>query len=983
MPLSHPQMSIANQLSTSAVSWLSSSREDVQQSRSRRSRSQLRVRTFRTIMGKFQCIIVFYFGIYILYSEAHESNDNTSLYRLPKSAVPESYDILLLTNVSRSDFTYKGMVTINLYIINATKQVIVHSEYLKIDYKETMFRRILPNNNFQQIQISNQMYQDETQFYIINFSSILIPGRYLLSVQFVGEVMNDVFGFYRTTYRINNQIRWIGVTQFSPTYARRAFPCMDEPGFKATFQLHIGHYDNETVSSNTMQESRQISGEPNYYITTFAKTPRMSTYLLSWAIHDFYRVNSSDPRIWLWTRLNDSQLSWSLASNPALTEGPKIYSALQDWMVVNNSLQKVEQIAVPDFNFNAMENWGLIAFRESIMLIRNDTTPLRHVRTILTTIAHEYAHTWFGNIVTPEFWSFAWLKEGFATYFSYFILGIVHKDWQMMNMFSLEVTRVSLLADSMDHNKIMNKRDIGSSKSATGALDFVTYDKGASVIRMISEIMGEKLFKSAMHSYLKGKQFQAATPPDLYKCLESKFNSSSSAMHTPVTLGDVIESWANQTNYPLVRASLITSRRLRISQEPFRLNRSNVEANKRFWWIPLNIITSTKTRNSQLVEVFAWLGAEKFIDVDLPDDINDNHWFLLNSKQIGHYRVDYDQKNWNSLMKVLNSDDFHRVAAIDRATLLDDAFNLARAGSKRYAEALKLAEYLHRETDYEPWVMASRTFNFLDNKLRDRVDVQLAFRVSFFTLIHIFMQRFTTNLLKRIYKQLSFVEKPLDTELKKMQRNIVLSTACFLDLEDCVSNAKSIFNNWIANENKSVSANLKDFAYCTGIRNGSNQNWIILWERFLNTKYYAEKEIMISALCCTENSSYINKYLDFCINPDTDLAKQYRLPIIRSIIFKSSKNLETVLTYVETNLNKIIRIRGFPFLEGILSSIGQEITSDIQELKFKHFVNQNANQLGAAFNVALRATKLATDNIAWINTYTPIIAGYLNSRETV
>jgi aminopeptidase N len=204
----------------------------------------------------------------------------------------------------------------------------------------------------------------------------------------------------------------------------------------------------------------------------------MSTYLLGWAIHDFRRVNFSDSRMWLWTRLDDSELSWSLASSPALTEGPKIYSALEDWMALNNPVLKVEHLAVPDFNFNAMENWGLITFRESVMLIRCDSTPIRHVRTILVTLAHEYAHTWFGNIVTPDFWSFAWLKEGFATYFSYFILGVLHKDWQMMNMFSLEVTRVSLLADSMDHNKIMNKLDIGSSMSAAGALDFVTYDKG-------------------------------------------------------------------------------------------------------------------------------------------------------------------------------------------------------------------------------------------------------------------------------------------------------------------------------------------------------------------------------------------------------------------------------------------------------------------------------------------------------------------------
>jgi aminopeptidase N len=160
-------------------------------------------------MDKFLCIVVLLCGIYISCAKASQGNDNSSLYRLPKNILPESYDILLLTNVSRSDFTYKGMVTIDLRVICKTNQVILHSEYVKIIDKETMFRRVLPNSSFQTIQISNQFYQSETHFYTITFSKNLTPGKYLLSLQFVGEVLNDVFGFYRSRYRINNKIRYL------------------------------------------------------------------------------------------------------------------------------------------------------------------------------------------------------------------------------------------------------------------------------------------------------------------------------------------------------------------------------------------------------------------------------------------------------------------------------------------------------------------------------------------------------------------------------------------------------------------------------------------------------------------------------------------------------------------------------------------------------------------------------------------------------
>lgn len=201
---------------------------------------------------------------------------------------------------------------------------------------------------------------------------------------------------------------------------------------------------------------------------------------MGWAIHGFHRVNSSDSRIWLWTRLS-AAANVNLSQAPALVEGPKIYSALENWMVLPNPLGKVEHFAVPDFYFHAMENWGLITFREAVVLLTYESTPSKDIHEHLLTMAHEYAHTWFGNLVTPDFWDHGWLKEGFATYFAYVAMAEVQEAPAIMDeLFTLENLQSSLQLDSVEHNRTMNGRGIGSSSSCKAALDFVTYEKGKS-----------------------------------------------------------------------------------------------------------------------------------------------------------------------------------------------------------------------------------------------------------------------------------------------------------------------------------------------------------------------------------------------------------------------------------------------------------------------------------------------------------------------
>lgn len=211
-----------------------------------------------------------------------------------------------------------------------------------------------------------------------------------------------------------------------------------------------------------------------YCVTTFRRTPRMPTYLVGWAVHNFVPEQSRISEIFkMWTR--DSM---KFRGSTALNRGQAIYSALQTWLSVRSPLEKIDQFAIPDFNFNAMENWGLITYRESVVLHENETTPTRVVLNGLITMAHEYAHSWFGNLVTPAFWDVVWLKEGFASYFQYLGVSLAMPDLKMMNVFVIDCLQPALLADSDNHTRVLNGRDVGSPNSIVATLDFVSYKKG-------------------------------------------------------------------------------------------------------------------------------------------------------------------------------------------------------------------------------------------------------------------------------------------------------------------------------------------------------------------------------------------------------------------------------------------------------------------------------------------------------------------------
>ncbi|XP_076226398.1 aminopeptidase N-like isoform X1 [Nomia melanderi] len=884
-------------------------------------------------------------------------------YRLLEGIVPISYDLWLYTRLGLNDFDYQGRVNITLRVNCSTDAIVVHNDGLIIwEEKSKLYLQTDGGTNLTAVSIDNQLYDNRRQFFILKLPTKLSPGIYVLELQFAGEVRDDVFGFYRSSYVKDGEIRWMGITQFSPVYARRAFPCLDEPKMKATFTLHIGHVKNQMVTSNTPVATTvkySYRNYTNYYVTTFSPTPRMSTYLVGWAVHDFVpeTTASSTLNFKMWTRQ-----SMHRRGSIALNQGVSIYSFLRDWLAIENPVPKMDQIAVPDFNFNAMENWGMITYRESVVLHENAVTPTRYMYNGLTTMAHEYAHTWFGNLVTPSFWNVAWLKEGFASYFQYYALSIVQPTWTMMDKFVVDMLQPTLAMDSANHTRVMNGRNVESPKSIMAVLDFVSYKKGASVIRMLAHVTGESAFQTGLRSYLKDLSYEAATPFDLYEHLQSSMNISSQ-LQTNISIKTMMETWTNQPAFPLVTVTRDYKRQtISVSQKRFCENLDQCDRETDKWWVPLNFASRSSLADFSHTTAKSWLKPEDKSLTIGPFASED--WVIFNVQQTGYYRVNYDEKNWQLLIDYLNSKDFRGIHKVNRASLVDDVFNLAKGGYIDYSIAFDLSNYLVQEFDYEPWLAAVNNFKFLNKMLSNVPDAQRAF------------QNHVEGLLGPIYKRLSFDESTNDDVVVKLHRELILSTACLVRNPHCLRMSQSLYEKWTFNER--ILQDAKSFVYCEGIRSGTDRDWYRMLGKWMLTDLHTEQELLLQALGCTRNTHLIDKYLAMTLSEEPRVRSQYRITIINAVLEGDVQNVNRVLEYLRLNLQKIISLRSHSFLGKVITAVGNAITSKEQAEQLRLLVDENLKELNEILATAKQAIAVSSANVKWVQKYSSVIADRLN-----
>lgn len=872
--------------------------------------------------------------------------------RLPKSVKPISYELKLIPFIYEN-FTFRGEVSIIFKVIENCQNVTLHAVELDISDESVTVAKFLEDTSVTVARISNDSAR---QFYIVHLDEELQEGeQYVVRMRFTG-VLNDLLqGFYRSSYAVGNETRWIAATQFQATDARRAFPCFDEPALKATFKISLARPNNMSTISNMpkLERSESVDGIEHYSWDHYNESVPMSTYLVAFVVSDFEHITNKSLSIW-------ARASAINQAKFGLKIGPSILEYYEDFFQIKFPLPKIDMIALPDFSAGAMENWGLITYRESVLLFEEGVSTIANLQGIAIVIAHELAHQWFGNLVTPSWWTDLWLNEGFATYLENVGTNAVKPEWRLLDQFVVHDLQNVFALDVLNSSHQISI-EVGNPDEINEIFDKISYAKGASIIRMMEHFLTTKVFKAGLTNYLNERKYDSATQDDLWSALTQEAHKQET-LPSSLTVKEIMDTWTLQTGFPVV--SVIRDYKEKtasIIQSRFNLERHILPEK---WWIPITYATSRISFNS------SWISPKYGVTID---DIEPQDWILVNVNQTGYYRVNYDSENWLKLSKeLLNSRTFTKTFdPKNRAQLIDDAMNLASSGYLDYSIALNLTKYLVNEKDYIPWRAAFTALDYIGS---------MFVRTGHYDKY----KKYMTHLLDNIYTELGFKDSKTDTQLQIYNRKAVLDRACAVGNLGCIGEAVRNFRNWKISpdpdHNNPINPNIKVLVYCTAIRVGDQTDWEFAWERFVNSNVGSEREIIMTALGCSRESWILTRYLEWAITDGTGIRKQDAFRVFNAVT-ENIIGQELAFRFLRVNWERIRKYMGSSILalNGIVKAVTSKLSTrdDIRELK--SFALSKSSDLGSANRTVQQSIEMVQDNIRWMDENFEVIKNWLET----
>ena len=572
-------------------------------------------------------------------------------------------------------------------------------------------------------------------------------GNHTIHINFSGNITDAMHGLYPCYFTHDGVKKQLFATQFESHHAREVFPCVDEPAAKAEYDLALVTQTGITVLGNMPVKFQKENGDS--LTTTFEKTPRMSSYLLAFVIGELHKKTARtksgvEVNVWATPAQNENTLDFAL---DIATRSIDFYD---EYFGVKYPLPKSDHVALPDFSSGAMENWGLITYRESCLLADPELTPESSRRFIATVIAHELSHQWFGNLVTMQWWNDLWLNESFANMMEYVAIDALHPEWRMWEDFATNEVTAALRRDSLDGVQSV-QADVNHPDEISTLFDpAIVYAKGGRLLVMVRKLIGEEAFRAGLKSYFEKFAYKNTVGNNLWQELES-------ASGQPIV--NLMNTWISQPGLPVVSVSNSHDTAI-LSQERFFIGKH--QPSDALWPIPLfaNQPLDVKILN------------QKEITVSIKKPLQ------LNCGLSAHFVTKYDESTREYLLKNITE-----LPTLDKICILQDATILARAGFENSASLLPLALSLKTETNEKIFGMAAGALT----ELRKFVDDNDAARDS--------LKKISGEFARATFEELGWDEKDGESDDDRERRTTALSLMMYSEDKEVLNEAKTRFDN--------------------------------------------------------------------------------------------------------------------------------------------------------------------------------------------
>ncbi|KEF52620.1 aminopeptidase [Exophiala aquamarina CBS 119918] len=823
---------------------------------------------------------------------------------LPTNVVPKHYDVTI--EVDFEKFTFDGTVIIDLDVAEDSSSISLNTVELEIHSTQVHADGALVTSS------PSLAYDADTQTTTISLGKTLTKGQKVqLKHTYTGQLNDKMAGFYRSKRRDG---KYLAVSQFEATDARRALPCFDEPALKAEFTVTLiadqdkSVLSNMDVASTTTVDSKITGGRRK--AVKFNRSPKMSTYLLAFVVAELKSISTDKFRlpikVWMTPEQNEEDGRF------ALEVAAKTLAFYEKAFQAPYPLPKMDMVAIPDFAAGAMENWGLVTYRVVDLLFDQKSAGAATKERVAEVVQHELAHQWFGNLVTMDFWDGLWLNEGFATWMSWYSCNEFYPEWKVWETFVIDTLQGALGLDGLRSSHPIEV-PVHRAEDINQIFDAISYSKGSAVLRMISKYIGEDVFIEGVRRYIKKHAWGNTQTSDLWDALADA--SGKDVAH-------VMDVWTKNIGYPVVtvteneKDSSITVKQNRF----LRTGDVKPEEDKIIYPVILGLKTKDGVDESLMLE-------KREQTFKLKHGLD---FYKLNSDHSALYRTSYTPERLTKLGEAAQQG---LLSVEDRAGMIADAGALAASGYGKTSGILSLLQSFNTETQFVVWneiltrINAVRnTWIFEDESTKDALK---AFQLSL-----------TSAKAHELGWEFSEDEDHIQSQFKSM----LFGSAGLAGDEKIQAAAKEMFGKFLAGDYAAVHPNLRASVFAMALRDGGEKEWDALLARYHSAPTADEKNTCLRSLGRAKSPGLIQKTLKLALSGEVKMQDIY-MPI--GGLGTTSEGIERRYEWMEKNWEELVEKLppSMTMLSSVVSICAAGFTRSDQMAKVEAFF-QNKDKKG-------------------------------------